>query len=100
MGDGVRILAKTERSNIRCFPFIDRASHLILEGYQVGEAQFPCLKSNHPLVLGMFGNCFQEYSLHHLLRDRGKAYQPEFSWILSFDDRSDVCKLPVLRNRS
>lgn len=38
MGDSVRSPAKTVRNNIHCFSFIPQASHLILEGYQVGEA--------------------------------------------------------------
>lgn len=59
MQDSVKGFTKVRVNNIHCFPLIHRASHLTVEGYQVGQASFPLCKSmlttsNHLLVLHVF----------------------------------------------
>ena len=65
VGHCIEGFAKAKVSDTHCLPLIHRASHLIREGSQVGQARFTLEKSNvavpsHLLVLQVLGNGFQE----------------------------------------
>lgn len=61
----IKSLIEVKIHNTRYSPPIHQPSHLVLEGYQVGQAWLPFYKSvfnilNHILVLNVFGNAIQE----------------------------------------
>lgn len=61
MEDCTKRLATIKINCIHCSPHVQSASHLIFEGYHVGQAQFPSHKfmlttPNQFLFLHMFGN--------------------------------------------
>lgn len=61
----IKSLIEVKIDNTCYSPPIHQPSHLVLEGYQVGQAWLPFYKSvfnilNHILVLNVFGNAIQE----------------------------------------
>ncbi|PKU37366.1 zinc finger rna-binding hypothetical protein [Limosa lapponica baueri] len=104
MGDSVKSLAEVKVDDICCSPLIQPSSYNITEGYQIGQARFTLGKSmlttsNNFLFFNMFGDDFQNKSLHYLPKDRGEANWPVVSWVLHlalFEDWSDICLPPVL----
>ena len=75
VGHCIEGFAKAKVSDTHCLPLIHRASHLIREGSQVGQARFTLEKSNvavpsHLLVLYVPGNGFQKELLCDLPENR------------------------------
>lgn len=74
MVDHVKSLTRVKMNNTHCCPLPHTASHFIVEGNQVGQAEFAFSKSiltipNHLLVLHVCGNEFQENLLHNIPAD-------------------------------
>lgn len=103
LGDCIEGFAKVKVSSIHCLPHIHRASHLIKQGRQVGQAQFILDKSNvavpsHLLVLYVPGNGFQKKLHCGLPKNRSDGWlvcsSPRFPQ--SFEDKHNNCLFQAL----
>jgi len=56
MGDCVESLAEVEVDNIYGSPFIYPASHVIIESYQIGRADFPLVNPCWLLLITSFSS--------------------------------------------
>lgn len=78
MGDSVQSLPEVKVDNLNCSTFIGLSCHVIIEGYQIGQARFTLDESmsatpDDLLQVCILGDDLQNDLFHHLSKDRGEA---------------------------
>lgn len=107
-GVDTKSFTKVKVNSVDYSPFVHQSSHIIAEGYQIGQACSSLCKSlltspYHLLVCSGFHvlkNAFQKDFLYHLPETEVRLACS--SWICSFllEDGSDISSLPVIRSLS
>jgi len=101
--DSVKFLEQVQIQEVSCPPFVHQRCNPIIEGYQVGQAQFALGEAttavpSNLLVIHVPSHGFKQDLLHYLARHRGETDWPVVPRVFLFPILKKGVILPLLQS--